>query len=207
MIDAYAWTTPNGQKLLIALEELGLPYVLKWTNILKGEQKTPEYLAINPNNKIPAIVDHDGPGGKRVSLFESGAVLLYLADKAGKLIAPDGAERYLAIQWMFFNTGAAPMLGQLGYHLLFSPEKDAKSIERFTKEAERLFGVLERRLGESRFLAGSEFSIVDIMNFTWPRMAVTRLGIDATKFPHAKRWLDEIEARPAVERALAMQPT
>jgi GST-like protein len=206
MIDAYAWTTPNGYKLLIALEELGLPYVLKWIDLTKGQQKAPEYLAINPNNKIPAIVDHQGPGGAPITVFESGAVLLYLADKAGKLIAPGGPRRYTALEWMFFNTGSAPMIGQLGYYTLFAPEKDAKAIERFTSEVQRLLGVLDRRLGESRFVIGDEFSIADVMNFTWPRMAVTRLGIDGNAFPHLKRWLDEIEARPAVQRALAMQP-
>ncbi len=207
MIDAYVWPTPNGQKLLVALEELGLPHTVKWINIGKGEQKTPEFLAINPNGKIPAIVDHEGPSGAPLSLFESGAILTYLADKAGKLIAPPGPERYLALEWMFFNAGGVgPMTGQLSYHTSYAPEKDPKAIERFTKEVQRLFGVLDKRLGEARFLVGEEFSIVDVMNFTWPRSAVVRLGLDVTEFANLKRWLDEIETRPAVQSALAKKP-
>jgi len=207
MIDAYAWTTPNGFKLLIALEELGLPYELHWVNIMKGEQKTPEYLAINPNNKIPAIVDPDGPGGQPLTVFESGAVLTYLADKAEKLIPRGGAERYVTLEWMFFNAGGmGPMGGQLGYHARFAPEKDPKAIERFTKEVERLLGVLESRLAKVPYLGGATFSIADVMNFTWP-FALLGFGvIDVTPFPSVKRWLGELEARPAVQRALAMKP-
>ena len=207
MIDAYAWTTPNGQKLLVALEELGLPYRLNWIDITKGQQKTPEYLAINPNNKIPAIVDGDGPGGESITVFESGAVLLYLADKAKRLIPAAGQGRYEALEWMFFNSGSAPMYGQLGYHKLFAPEKDQKSIDRFTAEVERLFGVLDTRLGKRRYLLGDDLSIVDIMNFTWPRAAVQRLGFDASRFANTKRWLDAIEARPAVQHAMGLTPT
>ena len=206
MIDAYAWTTPNGHKLLVALEELELPYRLNWIDITKGQQKTPEYLAINPNNKIPAIVDGDGPGGKSITVFESGAVLLYLADKARRLIPAAGQERYTALEWMFFNTGSAPMYGQLGYHTIFAPEKDAKAIERFTAEVERLFGVLDRRLATRRYLLGDEYSIVDVMNFTWPHAAVTFLKYDASKFANVRRWLDEIVARPAVQHALSLKP-
>ncbi len=202
MIDAYAWTTPNGHKLLVALEEMEIEHELHWINIGKGEQKTPEYLAINPNGKIPAIVDRDGPGGRSLAVFESGAVLTYLADKTGKL----GADRTQALEWMFFSAGSAPMFGQLGYHILFAPEKDPKAIARFTTEVERLLGVHDRRLATSRFVVGDTFSIVDIMSFTWPRAAVTRLGIDAAGFPNVKRWLDEIEARPAVARGLARTP-
>jgi len=207
MIDAYVWTTPNGQKLLVALEELGLPYNLKWVNLTRGEQKAPAYLAINPNNKIPAIVDHEGPDGTPLAVFESGAVLLYLADKVGKLIPQTPVGRYVALEWMFFNAGSAPAFGQLGYHLLFAPEKDPKAIQRFTEETQRLLGVLDRRLGGTPYLSGQDFSIADIMNFTWPRMGVTKFGLDITEFPNVKRWLDAIQARPAVERALAMTPT
>src|SRR5262249_38493547 len=159
MIDAYVWTTPNGFKALCALEELELPYKLHWIDITKNVQTTPEYLAINPNNKIPAIVDHDGPDGTPITVFESGAVLVYLADKAGKLIAKSGATRYQQLEWVFWNTGGpAPMLGQLGYFTKFASEKVPHAIERFTKEAHRLLGVAERRLGEATYLAG-EFSI------------------------------------------------
>ncbi|HEU0035001.1 MAG TPA: glutathione binding-like protein [Kofleriaceae bacterium] len=208
MIEAYAWTTPNGYKLLIALEELGIPYDLRWINIGKGEQKTPEYLAINPNNKIPAIRDPEGPDGKPLSVFESGAVLLYLADKVGKLVPTDARDRYVVLEWLFFNAGGpGPMLGQLGYHKIFGPEpRDERDIERLTKEAQRLFGVLERRLGESRYLGGNELTIADIMNFTWPRAGVQMLGLDVSAFPNLKRWLDELEQRPAVKRALALKP-
>lgn len=209
MIEAYAWTTPNGYKLLIALEELGLPYDLRWINIGKGDQKTPEYLAINPNNKIPAIRDPEGNGGKPLEVFESGAVLLYLADKVGKLVPASGPERYVALQWMFFNAGGTgPMLGQLGYHKVFGPEpRDERDIERLTKEAERLFNVLDQRLRASRYLAGEQFTIADIMNFTWPRAGQQLLGLDVGKFTNLKRWLDEIEHRPAVQRALALKPS
>jgi GST-like protein len=206
MIDAYAWTTPNGQKLLIALDELAVPHTLHWIDLTKGEQKAPAYLGINPNNKIPAIVDPDGPGGQPITVFESGAVLLYLADKTNQLIPQGGRERYLALEWMFFNTGSAPLIGQLGYHLLFAKERDEKAIERFKSEVERQFGVLDRRLAENRFLTGPEFSIVDIMNFTWPNAATKMFGLDLTSFPHLKRWLGEIGERPSVVRALARTP-
>src|SRR3954468_1705318 len=130
MIDAYFYTTPNGQKALIALEELGLSYRTKWVDITKGEQSTPEYLAINPNNKIPAIVDHDGPDGTPVTVFESGAVLVYLAEKTGKLLAKSGVERFVALEWVFFNVGGpGPMLGQLGYFTKFAPEKVPHAID------------------------------------------------------------------------------
>ncbi|HEX4336594.1 MAG TPA: glutathione S-transferase N-terminal domain-containing protein [Polyangiaceae bacterium] len=206
MLDAYVWTTPNGEKLLIALEELGLPHTLKWVNLGKDEQKKPEYLAVNPNNKIPAIVDHEGPDGAPIIVFESGAVLLYLADKAKKLVAASGRERYRALEWMFFNTGGAPLMGQLGYYKLLAKEKDPQAIERFTTETERQFGVLERRLGESRYLVNDEFSIADVQNFTWPRAAKLHMGIEVGRYSNVSRWLDEIEARPTVKRALALKP-
>ncbi|HWN80869.1 MAG TPA: glutathione S-transferase family protein, partial [Candidatus Udaeobacter sp.] len=139
MIDAYVYTTPNGFKALIGLEELALPYTARWVDITKGEQHRPEYLAINPNNKIPAIVDHDGPGGQRVTIFESGAILVYLAEKAGRLLPASGPARYSVLEWVFFNAGGAgPMLGQLSYFSKFASEKVPPAIERYTKEAERL---------------------------------------------------------------------
>lgn len=206
MIDAYVWTTPNGFKALIGLEELALPYTAHWIDITKGDQTKPEYLAINPNNKIPAIVDRDGPGGKPITVFESGAVLVYLADKTGKLLAASGAARYAALEWVFFNAGGpGPMFGQLGYFTKFAKEKVPHAIERYTNEAHRLLRVLERRLGEARYLAG-EFSIADVMNFTWARAGRTFLGIDYEPYPHLRRWLDELEARPAFARALALKP-
>jgi GST-like protein len=206
MIDAYVFTTPNGFKALIGLEELGLPYVAHWIDITKGAQRSPEFLAINPNSKIPAIVDRDGADGKSVTVFESGAVLIYLAEKTGKLLAPSGAARYEALEWVFFNAGGTgPMLGQLGYFTKFAPEKVPAAIERFTKEAERLLGVLEKRLSKTQYLAG-DFSIADIMNMTWPLAAKKFLGMDLSPYPSLTRWLDELEERPAFKRALAMTP-
>ena len=206
MIDAYVYTTPNGFKALIGLEELGLPYTTRWIDITKGQQLSPEYLAVNPNNKIPAIVDHDGPGGQRVSVFESGAVLVYLAEKAGKLLPSSGAARYTTLEWVFFNAGGpGPILGQLGYFSKFATEKVPPAIERFTKESERLLRVLDGRLGQVPYLAG-DFSIADIMNMTWARAARTFLGLDLSPYPHLVRWLDELEHRPAFARALAMKP-
>src|SRR5688572_9307001 len=149
MIDAYVFTTPNGFKALIGLEELGLPYRINWIDITKGEQTSPEYLAINPNNKIPAIIDPDGPEGKPITVFESGAVLTYLAEKTGRLLAKSGPERYAALQWVFFNAGGTgPMIGQLVYYKKFAPEQVPVAIERFAKEVHRLFLVLDKRLGQ-----------------------------------------------------------
>jgi GST-like protein len=200
MLDAYVWTTPNGFKALIALEELAIPYKLHWIDITKGEQKTPEFLAINPNHKIPAIVDGD------TTVFESGAVAIYLAENTGKLLAAKGPARYTALEWVCFNiSGPGPILGQLGYFTKFAPEKIPQAIDRFTQEADRLFGVLDKRLGESQFLAG-EFSIADIINFTWPNSARDFLGIDFARWPNLTRWLDELKARPAFAKALALKP-
>jgi GST-like protein len=206
MIDVYVYTTPNGFKALIGLEELALPYRTNWVDITKGAQMKPEYLAINPNNKIPALVDHDGPGGSAVKVFESGAVLVYLAEKTGKLLAPNGPARYEALEWVFFNAGGpGPIMGQLGYFTKFASEKVPPAIERFTKETERLLGVLDKRLGQVQFLAG-ELSIADIMNMTWPHAAKNFLGLDLSPYPHLSRWLGELSARPAFQRALAMKP-
>lgn len=206
MIDAYVYTTPNGYKVLSGLEELGLPYELHWVDITKGEQMSPEYLAINPNNKIPAIVDRDAPGGAPITVFESGAVLVYLAEKAGKLLPPSGAARYETLAWVFFNAaGPGPTIGQLGYFTKFAPEKVPAAIDRHTKETDRLLQVLDRRLGQVPYLAG-EFSIADLMNFTWPRAMKTFLRMDLSGYPHLSRWLAELEARPAIQRALALTP-
>ncbi len=206
MIDAYVWTTPNGFKLLIGLEELGIPYKTHWVDIMKGEQQKPEYLAINPNNKIPALVDSDGPGGKPLSVFESGATLIYLADKTGKLLAPTGPERYITIEWVFFNVGGTgPMVGQLGYYTKYGPDRIPSVTERFTKEVNRLIKVLDKRLAEAPYLAGDAYSIADVMNVTWARQAMN-LGLDQTEYPNVMRWLGVVEARPAVQRALALKP-
>jgi GST-like protein len=201
MIDAYVWTTPNGYKALILLEEMGLPYTPRWVNIMKGEQHAPEFLAINPNHKIPAIVDRDAG----VTVFESGAIAIYLAEKTGRLLAPSGPDRYTALEWVFFNIGGTgPMIGQLAHFTKYAPEQVPYAIARYRKEAERLFGVLEGRLGQVPFLAGA-YSIADPMNVTWARTAVG-LGVDLAAYPNVTRWLGEVEARPAVARALALQP-
>jgi GST-like protein len=201
MIDAYVWNTPNGYKALVLLEELGVPYTPRWVNILKGEQHAPEFLAINPNHKIPAIVDRDAG----VTVFESGAIAIYLAEKTGRLLAPSGPDRYLALEWVFFNVGGTgPMIGQLGHFVKFAKEQVPYAIDRYRKEAERLLGVLDRRLGQVPFLAGA-YSIADLMNITWAR-AAGRFDIDLATYPNVTRWLGEIEARPAVARALALTP-
>jgi GSH-dependent disulfide-bond oxidoreductase len=207
MIDAYVWTTPNGYKALVALEELGLPYQAHWIDISKGAQMTPEFLAINPNHKIPAIVDQDGPGGGPITVFESGAVLVYLADKTGQFLATSGVDRYTALSWVFFNIGnTGPMLGQLGFFSKLAPEKLPLAIDRYTKEAQRLFGVVDRRLAEVPYLAGNDYTIADMINVTWLRAARDFLGLDLSSYKHLTRWITEIEARPAVARALAMKP-
>lgn len=207
-LDAYVWTTPNGFKLLVALEELGLPYRTHWVDITKGEQMKPEYLAINPNNKIPALVDPTGgPGGGPLALFESGTLLVYLADKTGRFLAKDGPDRYVALSWVFFNIGnIGPMLGQYGFFAKFAPEKIPMAIERYTKEAHRLFQVLDRRLAEVPYLAGAEYTIADMINVTWIRGARDFHRFDLSAYPHLTRWLEQVEARPAVAKALAMKP-
>lgn len=206
MIDAYVWTTPNGFKALCALEELELPYKANWIDITKNVQMTPEYLAVNPNNKIPAIVDPNGPDGTPVTVFESGAVLVYLADKAGKLIAASGAKRYEQLEWVFWNTGGpAPTFGQLGYFSKFASEKIPHAIERFTKEGHRILGVADKRLGAQPFLAG-DYSIADVMNVTWIRAGRDFLGLDYEPYPNVRRWLADIENRPAIKKALALKP-
>jgi GST-like protein len=211
MIDAYVWTTPNGFKAIIALEELGLPHELHWVNLMKGEQMRPEYLAINPNNKIPAIIDRDGPGGQPITIFESGAVLVYLADKTGKLLAREGVDRYTALQWLFFNVGGpGPMIGQLGYYSIFAVDQPPVVIDagkaKYGAEAERLFRVLDGRLASSHYLAGDTFTIADIINFTWPNAARSFLKLDLSGYQHLTRWLDELAERPAFAPGLATQP-
>lgn len=205
MIDAYTFTTPNGFKLLIALEELGLEYRTKWINIAKGEQKSPEYLAVNPNGKIPALVDDEGPEGP-IAVFESGAILTYLAEKTGKLMPSSGPGRYAVMEWVYFAIGGpGPMMGQYQHFIKFAKEQVPYAIERYKAETERLLEVLDKRLADNRYLAG-DFSIADIINFTWPNAARTRMGVDFTPYPNLVRWLDELAARPAFVKALAMKP-
>lgn len=201
MIDLFHWTTPNGHKMTMFLEEAGLPYRLIPVNIGKGEQFRPEYLAISPNNKIPALVDHDPQdGGAPVTLFESGAMLLYLAEKSGKLIPSDIHRRAEVLQWLFWQVGGlGPMAGQIGHFNVFAPEKVPYAIDRYTKETSRLYGVLDKRLADREFIAG-EYSIADIACYPWivPHKAH---GQDLGNFPHVRRWFDSIAARPATVRA------
>ena len=207
MIDLYTAATPNGFKVSIALEELGLPYTTHVVNLREGEQFTPAFLRVSPNNKIPAIVDHEGPGGKDLAVFESGAVLMYLAEKTGKLLPKDGPTRYAALQWLFFQVGGTgPMLGQAHHFQHYAPEKIPYAIERYTKEGGRLYGVLDRRLADAEYLAGDEYTVADIANLPW-LLGYGRLGIDIAQFPHLSRWIDRLKARPAVERGLATPPS
>lgn len=204
MIELYTWPTPNGHKVHIALEELGLPYEVRPIDIGAGDQFKPDFLKISPNNKVPAIVDRDGPGGKTLALFESGAILIYLAEKTGRLLASKGAARYAAIQWLMFQMGGVgPMLGQAHHFRVYAPESFPYAIDRYTKEANRLYGVLDRRLGEAPYLAGAEYGIADIATFPWLRYSDSQ-GVTLSAYPNVARWLDGIAARPAVQRGLAV---
>jgi GST-like protein len=205
MIDLHYWTTPNGHKVTIFLEETGIPYRIVPVNIGKGEQFTPEFLAIAPNNRIPAIVDHEPiGGGKPISLFESGAILLYLADKVGKLIPQHPHGRAEVLQWLFWQMGGlGPMAGQNGHFRSATPEKLPYAIDRYTNETNRLFGVLDRRLADRAFVAGDDYSIADIASYPWV-VPYERLGQSLNEFPNLHRWLDTIRARPATQRAYAL---
>ena len=203
MIDCYTWPTPNGYKVSIMLEEIGLPYTVHAIDIGKGDQFEPQFLRISPNNKIPAIVDSDGLGGKSISVFESGAILIYLAEKAGKLLAPDGAARYATLEWLMFQMGGiGPMLGQAHHFRMYAPESVQYAIDRYTNELKRLYGVLDRRLRDHEYLAG-DYSIADIATMPWLRFP-ERQGVDIEEYPNVKRWRDAILARPAVQRGLAL---
>jgi GST-like protein len=202
MIDFYTWSSPNGSKVRIMLEETGLDYELHPVNLGEGAQKKPDYLAINPNGKIPAIVDRDGPGGDEVTVFESGAILLYLAEKSGKLLPEDPEGRWRLTSWLMFQmAGIGPSLAQAGYFLNRAPEPVPHAVERSINEAERLYGVVDRRLVEAEFLAG-DYSIADIASIPWMRNH-QRFGLDIADYPNVGRWLETIGARPAVKRGLA----
>jgi GST-like protein len=211
MIELYTWGTPNGRKAPIMLEEVGLAYSVHPVNIGKNEQFDPKYLAISPNNKIPAIVDPDGPGG-RFTLFESGAILIYLAEKTGKLLAPSGAARYKALEWLNWQAaGLGPMLAQLGFFAFRSEEKAPLPIKRFSEEAERLFGVMERRLAEAPYLGGADYSIADVSAYPWCFAASTflktALGERLAASPNFQRWLKAVGERPAVQRGMGVPKT
>ncbi len=203
MIELYSANTPNGIKVAIALEELGLSYRLIKLDLARGEQKQPAFLEINPNGRISAIVDAQGPGGLPLSVFESGAILLYLAEKAPGLLPLDPIERLRALEYLFFQVGGiGPIFGQAGWFLRSAAQPMPLAIERFCSEALRLTGVLDTRLEQQPWLAGSSYSIADIMNFSWLRSA-EYAGVDLSRFPAVTAWLQRIAARPAVQRGLA----
>ena len=201
-IDVHTWSTPNGWKIPIMLEECGLAYRIVPVNIGKGEQMAPDFLAISPNNKIPAIVDPDGPGGEPISVFESGAILQYLGRKTGCLYPSDERARVAVDEWLFWQVGGfGPMLGQVHHFRIYAPEKIAYAIERYTSEAERLYGVLEKRLADRDYLAG-DYSIADIATAPWAKFH-EKQGVSIEAFPNVRRWLDTVLARPAVQRGFA----
>jgi GST-like protein len=201
MIEVFTWPTPNGHKVHVMLEECGLPYRAIPVNIGAGDQFKPAFLKISPNNKIPAIVDSDGPDGKPMALFESGAILLYLAGKTGRFLPADVRGRYVALQWLMFQMGGVgPMLGQAHHFRIYAPEKIAYAVNRYTNEAKRLYGVMDRRLAEVEYFAG-DYSIADIAIFPWTRSHANQ-GIDLAEFPSVKRWYEAVDARPAVQRGV-----
>lgn len=204
MIDLYYWPTPNGHKITIFLEETGLEYRIVPVNIRKGEQFAPEFLKISPNNRMPAIVDTDGPGGKPFSLFESGAILLYLAEKTGKLMPSETRARYRVVEWLMFQmANVGPMLGQAGHFRNAAPEKIPYAIERYTNESRRLFNVLDKRLAEVPYVAG-EYSIADIATYPWIVAALKAQPEQLDTRPNLKRWIDALGARPAVQKGMAV---
>lgn len=205
MIDLYTWGTPNGRKISIMLEEVSLPYRVHAIDISKGDQFTPDFIAINPNSKIPAIVDQDGPDGQPMSLFESGAILIYLAEKTGHFLPSDPRGRYETLQWLMFQMGGiGPMFGQTHHFRRFAPEQIPYAVERYTKETRRLYGVLDRRLSESDFVAGAAYSIADMAIFPWCSRADWQ-GIDlAAEFPNVKRWWDIVGNRPSVQKGMSV---
>lgn len=208
MIDVYSWPTPNGHKVHIMLEECGLKLGRDWRvhpiDIAKGDQFDPAFLKISPNNKIPAIVDPQGPDGKPISLFESGAILLYLASKTGKFLPRSDRDRFKMLEWLMFQMGGVgPMLGQAHHFRIYAPEKIDYAINRYTNEAKRLYGVMDRQLQQQPFMAGRQYTIADIAIFPWLRSWQNQ-GIDWADYPHLKVWFDRIAARPAVQRGVAV---
>lgn len=205
MIDLYTWGTPNGRKVSVMLEELGLPYTVHAVDIRNDAQFAPAFLAVNPNGKIPAIVDSDGPNGKPISVFESGAILIYLAEKTGsKLLPAEPRARAAVMSWLMFQmAGVGPMCGQAHHFLHFAPEKVPYGVARYTQEARRLYGVMDKRLGEAAFLAGDAYSIADIATFPWVARHEFH-EIDLADFPNVRRWHDALAARPPVARGMAV---
>ncbi len=202
MIELHGWMTPNSRKIYYLLEDTDLEYRIHPVNIGQDEQFKPEFLEISPNNKTPALVDLDGPGGEPHAVFETGAMLIYLAEKAGRFLPEDPRKRSATLQWLMWQTGGvSPMFGQAGYFRgLNDQEGNAYAVERFTKEANRLFGVMDRRLARAEYLAGDEYTIADISTQPWTRMPERR-GVNVDDYPNCKRWFDQINERPAVQRA------
>ncbi len=207
MIHLYSWATPNGEKLHILLEELAIPYELHRVDITRGEQFEPDFLKISPNNKIPVLVDTEGPGGGDYVVFESGAMMMYLAEKTGKFMPREMAERYRVVQWLMFQMGGiGPMFGQYSHFTTYAPEKITYSVERYTKECLRLYGVMDRRLGESPYLAGDDYTIADMATYAWT-YSYERRGLDISGNDNVLRWLGEIGSRPAVQRGTQLLGT
>ncbi len=202
MIELYTWPTPNGHKIHIMLEECKLPYRVHAVNIGQGDQFQPEFLNISPNNKIPALVDPHGPDGQPISIFESGAMLIYLAAKTGKFMPKSDRAKYEVLQWLMFQMGGVgPMLGQAHHCRIYAPEKIEYGINRYTNEAKRLYGVMDKRLQSSPWIGGKSYSIADIAIFPWLRSWQNQ-GIDWADYPHLQAWFDKIAARPAVQKAV-----
>ena len=206
MIDVYSWATPNGHKVHIMLEECGLRLNRDWraipVNIGTGDQFAPEFLRISPNNKIPALVDPHGPDGKPISVFESGAILVYLATKTGKFMPRSDRAKFEVLQWLMFQMGGVgPMLGQNHHFRLYAPEKIDYAINRYTNEAKRLYGVMDKQVSKTKFIAGNTYTIADMAIFPWLRNWQNQ-GIDWAEYPHLKHWFDTIAARPAVQRGV-----
>ena len=202
MIDLYTWPTPNGHKVHIMLEECELAYAVHPVDIGAGDQFKPEFLAISPNNRMPALVDADGPDGKPIALFESGAILVYLAGKTGRFLPESTRGKYQVLQWLMWQMGGlGPMLGQANHFVRYAPEKIPYAIDRYTKEAKRLLNVLDKELSQHAFLGGDEYSIADMASWPWTR-AYANLGIDFAEHPNVRRWFETIEARPAVQRGV-----
>ena len=201
-IDLYYWPTPNGWKITIFLEEVDLPYNVVPVDIAAGDQYEPEFLKISPNNKMPAIIDPEGPDGAPITLFESGAILIYLADKTKRFFPQTPRARYVVLQWLMFQMGhVGPMLGQAHHFRLYAPEKIPYAVERYTDEAARLYRVIDRRLAETTFIAGDEYTIADMAIFPWLRSHENQ-GQSLDDYPSLKRWYEGMEARPAIRRAL-----
>jgi GSH-dependent disulfide-bond oxidoreductase len=200
-IDLYTWATPNGRKVSVMLEETGLPYTEHGINISKGEQFNPDFLKISPNNRIPAIIDSEGPGGKPVSVFETGAILLYLGEKTGKFLPSDPRKKIATYEWLMWQMGGfGPMLGQ-AHHFLGLDVEVPYGSERYVKEANRLYGVMDRRLADNAYLTGDEYTIADIACYPWAHRH-PRHKVDLNEYKNVKRWYDAIGARPAVQKGM-----